>query len=110
MATIPDLKNLELSVTDFGPIAKGKIDLRPLTVFVGPSNTGKSYLAILVYALHQFFSAYSGRKDFSSFSFSHVKQRQSLERKNCFHKMLGFGFALSQLMVANCAALSAIIF
>ena len=79
MATTPDSQNLELSVTDFGPIAKAKIDLRPLTVFVGPSNTGKSYMAILVYALHQFFSAYSGRKDFRSFSFSHVKQRQSLD-------------------------------
>ena len=41
---------------DFGPISKAKIDLRPLTVFVGPSNTGKSYLAILIYALHRYFS------------------------------------------------------
>ena len=48
-------KNLELSVRDFGPIARAEIDLRPLTVFVGPSNTGKSYLAILIYALHRFF-------------------------------------------------------
>ena len=47
---------LELEVTDFGPIEKAKIDLRPLTVFLGPSNTGKSYLAILIYALHQVFS------------------------------------------------------
>ncbi len=77
MATTPDLKNLELSVTDFGPIAKAKIDLRPLTVFVGPSNTGKSYMAVLIYALHQFFNAYSGRKDFRSFS--RVEQRQSLD-------------------------------
>ena len=77
MATTPDLKNLELSVTDFGPIVRAKIDLRPLTVFVGQSNTGKSYMAILIYALHQFFSAYSGRKDFGSFS--HVKQHQSLD-------------------------------
>ncbi len=47
---------LELEVLNFGPIAKAKVKLRPLTVFVGPSNTGKSYLAILTYALHQFFS------------------------------------------------------
>ncbi len=47
--------SLEIDVTDFGPIARAKIDLRPLTVFVGPSNTGKSYLAILIYALHRFF-------------------------------------------------------
>ena len=44
-----------LSVKDFGPIAQAEIDLRPFTVFVGASNTGKSYLAILLYALHQFF-------------------------------------------------------
>ena len=49
-------KHLELSVRDFGPIAEANIDLRPMTVFVGPSNTGKSYLAILIYALHGFFA------------------------------------------------------
>ena len=49
-------RHLQLSVRDFGPIASADVDLRPMTVFVGPSNTGKSYLAILVYALHQFFS------------------------------------------------------
>ena len=48
---------LEIEVTDFGPIAKAELDLRPLTVFIGPSNTGKSYLAILIYALHSLFAA-----------------------------------------------------
>ncbi len=47
---------LELEVSNFGPIAEARLDLRPLTVFVGPSNTGKSYLAILIYALHRYFS------------------------------------------------------
>ena len=51
---------LQLTVSNFGPIAKAEIDLRPLTVFVGPSNTGKSYLAILIYALHRFFDDYAG--------------------------------------------------
>ena len=51
-----DSNNLKLGVTNFGPIASAEIDLRPLTVFVGPSNTGKSYLAILIYALHRFFN------------------------------------------------------
>ena len=49
--------SLELEVANFGPIVEAKINLRPLTVFVGPSNTGKSYLAILIYALHRFFRA-----------------------------------------------------
>ena len=50
-------KNLTLSVKDFGPIYSAEVELRPLTVFVGPSNTGKSYLAILIYALHKFFNS-----------------------------------------------------
>ena len=53
---------LDLSVTNFGPIASAEIELRPLSVFIGPSNTGKSYLAILVYALHRFFSGYPIRR------------------------------------------------
>ncbi len=51
-----DSEKLTLQVKDFGPIAEGEVDLRPLTVFIGPSNTGKSYLATLIYALHRFFS------------------------------------------------------
>ena len=49
----PDPANYRLSVRDFGPIVEADVDFRPLTVFVGPSNTGKSYLAMLTYALHQ---------------------------------------------------------
>ena len=30
---------VEISVRNFGPIAEADLDLRPLTVFVGPSNT-----------------------------------------------------------------------
>ena len=61
MTSRPTDGRLELEVADFGPIVDAKIDLRPLTVFVGPSNTGKSYLAILIYALHQFFFGGSPR-------------------------------------------------
>ncbi len=46
----PDFR---ISVTNFGPINSGSVDLRPLTVFVGPSNTGKTYFAILIYALRR---------------------------------------------------------
>ena len=60
MTTPTQTEPLQLSVSNFGPIAKAEIDLRPLTVFVGPSNTGKSYLAILIYALHRFFGDYTG--------------------------------------------------
>ena len=51
-----DQGSIKLEVSNFGPIVEARIDLRPLTVFVGPSNTGKSYLAILIYSLHRYFS------------------------------------------------------
>ena len=47
------ISDLMINVKDFGPIASGKVDLRPLSIFIGPSNTGKSYLAGLLYALHR---------------------------------------------------------
>jgi len=43
---------VHIAVENFGPIEKAEIDLRPLTVFVGESNTGKTSLAALIYALH----------------------------------------------------------
>lgn len=63
--------NIEIAVENFGPIAEANIDLRPLTVFVGPSNTGKTYFATLVYALH---GAFNGLSDTTSL-LSPVKSR-----------------------------------
>ena len=51
--------NVRISAENFGPIVNGSIDLRPLTVFVGPSNTGKTYLATLIYALHKILPDFS---------------------------------------------------
>ena len=55
MGTSSRARDPVLEVTNFGPIVEATVDLRPLTVLVGPSNTGKSCLAILIYALHRFF-------------------------------------------------------
>ena len=51
--------NIHIAVENFGPIEKAEIDLRPLTVFVGESNTGKTYLAALIYALQRTFDGIS---------------------------------------------------
>ncbi len=53
--TRPRKGDYRIGVENFGPIVRAEIDVRPLTIFVGPSNTGKSYLAILLYALHRCF-------------------------------------------------------
>ena len=39
-----------LSVGDFGPIKSASVTLAPLTVFTGHNNTGKSYMASLIWA------------------------------------------------------------
>ena len=66
-AARPEEGVLELEVADFGPIVRAQVELRPFTVFVGPSNTGKSVLAILCYALHRFFSDH-GRMRYGSWA------------------------------------------
>ena len=54
---MPPAPPLTLDVTDCEPVARARVELRPLTVFVGPSNTGKSWLATLAYALHRYLGA-----------------------------------------------------
>ncbi len=44
---------ITVSVRNFGPIEKGSIDLRPLTVLSGLGNTGKSWIAGLLYTLFE---------------------------------------------------------
>ena len=51
--TPPTGPDVRIEATNFGPIGHAAVDLRPLTVFVGPSNTGKTYFAVLIYALYR---------------------------------------------------------
>ena len=74
MTDISGAKPLELTVTNFGPIAEANIELRPMTVFVGPSNTGKSYLAALIYALQRSLGAAPESSDHSGFSRSTISR------------------------------------
>ena len=54
----PKQRCVRVEVRNFGPIESGVVDLRPLTVFVGPSNTGKTYMSVLLYALHRSLSGF----------------------------------------------------
>ena len=42
---------MRIRIKDFGPVAEGVVDLKPLTIFVGPNNSGKSYVATLVHSI-----------------------------------------------------------
>ena len=51
--------DVRIAVENFGPIEKGEVELRPLTLFVGASNTGKTYFSVLIYSLHNTLEGFS---------------------------------------------------
>lgn len=40
-------------VENLGPIRRGEVELRPLTLFIGKNNTGKTYMAQAIHAAHK---------------------------------------------------------
>lgn len=44
---------ISIQANQFGPVENASITLKPLTLFVGPNISGKSYIAQLIYALSQ---------------------------------------------------------
>lgn len=42
---------IAVSVKNFGPISDGTVTIKPLTIFIGPNNSGKSYFAMLIRGL-----------------------------------------------------------
>ena len=72
--------NMKISVSNYGPIAKAEnIELCPLTVFVGPSNTGKSYLAVLIHALFNSFESDHRFPGFRRNRFAHRRTKENPE-------------------------------
>lgn len=49
---------MKITFSNLGTIKKTELDLRPLTVIIGPNNSSKTYLAYSVYGLWQ--SAWTG--------------------------------------------------
>ena len=67
---------MKISVKNFGPIGEAKdIHLSPMTLFVGPSNTGKSYLAVLLYTIVE-----SIEESFRPLANAQIRKRQKLKR------------------------------
>ena len=77
---MPPVRKILVDVRNFGPIRSGKFDLRPLTVLTGKNNTGKSWLASIVYALF----SYSSSTKYRAF----VRERQHDLRSNRITKFV----------------------
>ena len=78
----PEQPKVEISVKNFGPIAEANIDLRPLTVFVGPSNTGKTYFATLLYMQYTVF-----RESYSNPAPEYINSPPTIQEDNLHHKL-----------------------
>ncbi len=51
MKTTSKNELLKIKVTEFGPIQKGEVVLKPFTIFFGKNNTGKTYMAYLIWGI-----------------------------------------------------------
>lgn len=71
------MANAVIKVRNFGPIKSGQFELRPLTIFLGQNNTGKTYCALLVYSIYQ---AILGRIPGTMPSISSIVFSRSFER------------------------------
>ncbi|MDD9843674.1 MAG: AAA family ATPase [Thaumarchaeota archaeon] len=47
----PDPLELDVDIADFGPISRGRFKIKPLTILIGPNNSGKTYAAMLVHTV-----------------------------------------------------------
>lgn len=45
--------SLRFRVENLGPIRRGEVEFRPLTLLIGKNNTGKTYMAQVVHAAHE---------------------------------------------------------
>ena len=49
---------MKFKITNLGPIKEAEIDLKPLTIFIGPNNTGKTYASVSIYRIFHLKFAY----------------------------------------------------
>lgn len=56
-------KELKFFVENFGPVSEGEIVLKPLTIFVGPNTSGKSYICMLIYSILMSINQTRGKND-----------------------------------------------
>ena len=79
----PALYDFSLEALDFGPISACGFKLSPLTLFTGPTNSGKSYSAMLIYALFECFKM-KGQYEFYGRSFRFRRSIKKADHNRVF--------------------------
>lgn len=52
------MKNDKLLIKNFGPIKQAEISITPLTIFIGPNSSGKSFSTVLIHSLLNSFNEF----------------------------------------------------
>lgn len=72
--------NFDMLINDFGPIKKAAISLRPLTIFIGGNNLGKSYAAMLAHSVISAGRGFNRRSPFTKFLSKRTNILDELEK------------------------------
>lgn len=72
---LPSDASIEVAISDFGPILTGKFAVKPLTIFVGPNNSGKTYAATLAHSLLSSYGRRSSLWDVANLIKPHLKSK-----------------------------------
>jgi len=75
LSRLPFDASIEMSISDFGPISSGKFAIKPLTIFVGPNNSGKTYAATLAHSLLSSYGRRSSPWDIANLIKPHLKSK-----------------------------------
>ena len=92
---------MKLTVKNFGPIHEAKnIDVSPMTIFVGPSNTGKSYLAVLIYSIVKTLRHTGGYAPGSRYAFNKPDESINVTETMSYHNQEQILLKVNKLFVS----------
>jgi len=79
---------LAIEIKNFGPISKGKFKLKPLTVFVGPNNSGKTFAAMLAHSVMSPRGEYERPFDYIKWIRRKLKEQKFMSLVHGMEKMI----------------------
>lgn len=74
-------KNFRIEVKNFGAVKDGNFDIKPLTIFIGDNDSGKSYISKFIYIVVKYLNNYSVNtmKDMSKEKYKDTELLKTLE-------------------------------
>ena len=82
-------ERFSLKLRNFGPIKEASLDVRPLTILLGRSNTGKTYFTTLLYALHKMFGGFP-KIPLNNFDFLELKSIGNADQTEFTSSLVAF--------------------